>query len=55
MLCGRNALTERLHASLAAKVIAAKEHKKHKEVSGFARENSSFLEIFVFLCGYRFS
>ena len=36
-------------------VIAAKEHKKHKEVSGFSRENPSFLEIFVFLCGYSFS
>ncbi len=37
------------------KVIAAKEHKEHKEASGFARENRSFLEIFVFLCGYSFS
>ncbi len=37
------------------KVIAAKEHKEHKEVSGFARENRSLLEIFVFLCGYSVS
>ncbi len=37
------------------KIIAAKEHKEHKEVSGFSMENSSFLEIFVFLYGYSFS
>ena len=36
------------------KVIAAKEHKEHKEVSGFSGEHRSFLEIFVFLCGYSF-
>jgi len=30
------------------KVIAAKEHKEHKEGSGFARVNRSYFEIFVF-------
>jgi len=36
------------------KFLAAKTHKKHKEVSGLARENRSFLEIFVLLCGSSF-
>jgi len=37
------------------KFLAAKKHQKHKEVSGLARENRSFLEIFVPLCGDGFS
>jgi len=37
------------------KFLAAKKHQKPKEVSGLARENRSFLEIFVLLSGDSFS
>ena len=50
----RGSLAWALYSGLI-QVIAAKKHKEHKEVSGFSRENRSFLEIFVVLCGYRFS